>query len=415
VVSSVDHSPAAADPGELTAPDLAARAGVGEAEIERLVRHGVLVPRDGRAPFRTADLLKIRVARACEEGGLPMDGMAKAVREGLLSFAFVESWPFERWSASRTQTHLQLAEEAGLPFGSYSRIVEAFGFPRPEPDDVVAETQRPVAVLIGRVADLGIADEAEAVRLGHVYAEAFRRVALAETEIYHSGVEMPLLRKGLGERRMMEEGSAMSPSMTGLLDEALMAAYHRQQELTWVEHQIEHVEQALEDAGVPLPAGPPTAMSFLDLSGYTRVTEERGDEQAAALASTLSDIVQQSARSHRGEAVKWLGDGVMFRFRDPNGAVVSALDMVEEIPAAGLPPAHVGVAAGPVIRQGGDYFGRTVNLASRIADRAVGGQVLVSEPVMEMSSVPDVSFVPLGPIELSGLREPVDLFEARRG
>jgi class 3 adenylate cyclase len=416
VVSSGDHRPDhAPDTAELTAADLAARAGVGQAEIERLVGHGVLVPREGPAPFRAADLLKIRVARACEEGGLPMDGMAEAIRAGLFSFAFVESWPFERWTASRRQTHLELAQEAGLPFESLSRIVEAFGFVRPEPGDVVAETQRPVALLIGRTIELGIVDEAEAVRFGRVYAEAFRRITQAETEIYHSGVEMPLLRKGLGERRMMEEGSAMSPLMTGLLDGALMATYRRQQELTWTEHQIEHIEQALEDAGVSLPAGPPTAMCFLDLSGYTRVTEERGDEEAAALASRLSDIVQQSSRGHRGEAVKWLGDGVMFRFRDPNGAVVAALEMVEEVPSAGLPPAHVGVAAGPVIQQGGDYFGRTVNLASRISDRASGGQVLVSEPVKEMTSVPDVSFVPLGLIELSGLKAPVDLFEARRG
>jgi len=415
-MSGGDHpSDPASEPGELTASELAARAGVEQAEIERLVGYGVLVPRGGRAPFRAADLLKIRVARACEEGGLPMDGMAKAIDVGLLSFAFVESWPFERWSASRTQTHLQLAEEAGLPFESFSRIVEAFGFARPEPDDVVAETQRPVALLIGRTIDLGIVDEVEAVRFGRVYAEAFRRITQAETEIYHSGVEMPLLRKGIGERRMMEEGSAMSPLMTGLLDGALMATYRRQQELTWVEHQIEHIEQALEDAGVSLPTGPPTAMCFLDLSGYTRLTEEHGDEEAAALASRLSDIVQQSSRNHRGEPVKWLGDGVMFRFRDPNGAVVSALDMVEEIPAGGPPSAHVGVAAGPVIRQGGDYFGRTVNLAARISDRAAGGQVLVSEPVTKVTSVPDVSFVPLGPIEMSGLKAPVDLFEARRG
>jgi len=223
-----------------------------------------------------------------------------------------------------------------------------------------------------------------------------------------------LLRSGLGESRTLELASSLSPALTGMLDGAIMAAYRRQQELTWTEHQIEHVEQALEDAGVSLPATPPTAMCFLDLSGYTRLTEERGDQEAAALAGRLSDIVQQRSRLHGGEAVKWVGDGVMFRFRDPSGAVVSSLDMVEEIPAAGLPPAHVGVAAGPVIRQGGDYYGRTVNLASRISDRAAGGQVLVSGPVVEMASIRDVTFVRIGPVELKGLRRPVDLFEARR-
>jgi adenylate cyclase len=400
--------------GELSGAELAARAGVDEREIQRLVTHGVLVPRAGRAaPFRAADLLKIRVARACEEGGLPMEGMARAIRAGHLSFAFLESWPFERWATRGPQTHAELATEVGLRLESLQRIVEAFGFARPEPDDAVVEAERPVARLMGRAVALGFVDEAASVRFGNLYAEALRRIASVEVEVYHSGVEMPLLHSGVGERRTMELAEELSVGIPELLGEALMAVYRRQQELTWTEHQVEHIEQALEEAGVPLPPGPPPAMCFLDLAGYTRLTEERGDEEAAALAARLSDIVRHRPRQHRGEAVKWLGDGVMFRFRDPAGAVVSALEMAEDVPAAGLPPAHVGVAAGPVIRQGGDYFGRTVNLASRIADHARGGQVLVSEPVAT-TSVPGVRFDGLGPIELPGLASPIQLFEARR-
>jgi adenylate cyclase len=410
-----DASPSpAGQPNELSPTELAARAGISPSEVERLTGCGILVPREGPRPFRAADVLKVRVARACEAGGLPMEGMAEAIRAGLLSFAFVESWPFEPESSRKPQTHLELAEEAGLSFHSLQMLVEAFGFVRPEPEDVVAEAERPIALLAGRLAQLEIVDEAALARLGHVYTEAFRRIALAETEVYHSGVEVPLLRSGLGESKVMELASSLSPALTEMLDDAVHAAYRRQQELTWTEHQIEHVEQALEDGGVSFPAIPPTAMTFLDLTGYTRLTEEHGDAEAAALADRLADIVQRGSRSHGGEAVKWVGDGVMFRFRDPSAAVASSLEMVEEIPAAGLPPAHVGVAAGPVIRQGGDYYGRTVNLASRISDRAASGQVLVSEPVVELASVPGVTFVGIGAIELQGLKAPVDLFEARR-
>ncbi len=306
---------------ELSSADLAAQAGVTQDEIERLVAHGVLVMRQGEVsrPFRGVDVLKIRVALACEEGGLPMEGMAEAVRAGRLSSAFVESWPFERWAARGQQSHAELAREVGLPFEWLQRIVEAFGFPTPEPEDAVVEAMRPVARLIGRPAALGLIDEAASVRLGIVYAEGLRRIAAVENEVYHSGVEMPLLRSGLGEREMMERASRMSEGFTDLLDGALMAVYRRQQEVTWTEHQIEHIEQALEDSGVSRPPGPPPAICFLDLTGYTRLTEERGDREAAALAASLSEIVHRSPGQRGGETVRWLGDGSCSASETPLG------------------------------------------------------------------------------------------------
>jgi len=99
------------------------------------------------------------------------------------------------------------------------------------------------------------------------------------------------------------------------------------------------------------------AMCFLDLVGYTRLTDERGDQAAADLAAALALLVDRSARKHGGRPVKWLGDGVMVYFREPAGAVLAALEMVEGLSTAKLPPGHLGVAAGPVVGQGGDYFG----------------------------------------------------------
>jgi adenylate cyclase len=398
---------------ELTRSQLAVRAGVPEAEIQRLIEAGVVVPRDQDPPFRTTDILKVRVARACEDGGLPMAGMSEAIRKGLLSFAFVDTWPFEREGGDQ-QTHGELAEEVGLPLGSLRAILESFGFSSLGADDVVLETERPIAQLIGQAMSMGIVDLRTATRFGAAHAEALRRIAAVQTEIYHSGVEMPLLRSGVSESEAMSLAGKTTEPMIDLLDETVVSSYRRQQELSWTEHQIEHIEQALEEAGIELAPGLPTAFAFLDLTGFTQLTEERGDQEAASLAGSLADIVQRRSREHRGEAVKWVGDGVMFRFRDPNGAVMSALDMVEAIPAAGLPPAHVGVAAGPVIQQGGDFYGRTVNLASRISDRAAGGQVLVSPRVREVSSVPDIAFASVGAIQLKGLASAVELFEARR-
>jgi adenylate cyclase len=107
-------------------------------------------------------------------------------------------------------------------------------------------------------------------------------------------------------------------------------------------------------------------VSFLDISGYTRLTEERGDEAAADLAEKLAILVRRRSQEHGGQPVKWLGDGVMFYFPDPGQAVLSALEMVVGVAGQSLPPARVGIHAGPVVFQEGDYFGRTVNIASRI-------------------------------------------------
>ena len=92
--------------------------------------------------------------------------------------------------------------------------------------------------------------------------------------------------------------------------------------------------------------------------------------------------------------------------------MLAALELVEQFPEAGLPPAHVGVAAGPVEVQGGDYFGRTVNLAARIAARADVGQVQVSQRVAESAPPEGVTFVELGELPLKGFAHPVRLLEA---
>ena len=140
---------------------------------------------------------------------------------------------------------------------------------------------------------------------------------------------------------------------------------------------------------------------------------ELGRRLVAALAGTVAVLVERTARAHGGTAVKWLGDGVMVHFREPAGAVLSALDLVEQLPAAGLPPAHAGVAAGPVVVQGGDYFGRTVNLAARLAAHAQAGQVLATVPVAQAAAADGVAWTELGDLQLKGFADPVRVLEAR--
>jgi adenylate cyclase len=398
----------------LSAAGLADLAGVTEAEVARLVDLGILEARDGTGPFLETDVQKVRLAVACERAGLPMAGIAAAIRAGRLSFAFLEAPPFRRWAVRSARTYRQVSQQTGVPLELLGTVLEAMGFARMGPDEPMREDELEVVPLLRLGLASGILDSVWLARVGRAYAEGLRLIATAWGEAYQARFEGPVLASGGDRRAAMEQAAQLGVDFEEPGDNALMATYRRQQELLWTEGLVERIEEELERAGALGRPGRVPAMCFLDLVGYTRLTEERGDAAAAALAETLAVLVGRSARAHAGVPVKWLGDGVMVHFREPAGAVRSALGLVAQLPEAGLPPAHVGVAAGPVVVQGGDYFGRTVNLAARIAARAGADQVLVSQSVAESAMPEGVRFVELGEQPLEGIARPVRLLEARR-
>ena len=400
----------------LSASGLADLAGVTEAEVQRLVDLGILVARDGAGPFLETDAPKVRLATACEQAGLPMAGIAAAIQAGRLSFAFLEAAPYRQWAVRSARTYRQVSQETGVPLELLGSALEAIGFARMAPDELIREDELEVVPLLQLGHASGFLDQVWSTRLGRGYAEGLRLIASVEKEVWQARFMAPLLEAGADQQTAIERAAQWAADLdpAPVLDRALLAAYRRQQELAWVEQLVEDIEAALEATGVLGRPGRVPAMCFLDLVGYTRLTEEHGDQAAAELAETLAVLVGRSSREHGGVPVKWLGDGVMVHFREPAGAVLAALQMVEEFPQAGLPPAHVGVAAGPVVVQGGDYFGRTVNLAARIAAYAGASRVLVSQRVVERPPPQGVTFVELGQLRLKGFARPVRLLEARR-
>ena len=185
--------------------------------------------------------------------------------------------------------------------------------------------------------------------------------------------------------------------------------YRRHREHVWTDHAINHVEEALEGSdGLSSGCPSPPAICFVDLTGYTRLTEERGDEVAAQVAGRLAALVNDISRRRGGRPVRWLGDGGMFHFPEPQAAVAAGLDMVERAPAAGLPDAHVGYLHRPRrLPMIGDVYGATVNLAARIASFTQAGQVIVSEETASQSSGDDLRYQPLGPVTLKGVANSV--------
>jgi adenylate cyclase len=131
----------------------------------------------------------------------------------------------------------------------------------------------------------GILDSVWLARVGRAYVEGLRLMARVETEVWQARFMAPLLASGADEQAARERASRLSGdlNLASLVDRALLAAYRRQQELAWIGQLVEDIEAALEEAGlVDLPERVP-AMCFLDLAGYTRLTEDHGDQAAAAL------------------------------------------------------------------------------------------------------------------------------------
>ncbi len=391
--------------------DVAHRAGVDTAYVDRLVALGLLTPHDDE--FSEGDVRRARWIRNFEHAGVPLDGIATAVRNGTLSFAFLDVSAFDRFTGLTTTTFHEVSQRTGISLQLLMVIREACGHATPRPEDFLREDE--LAVIAAVELQVSKAFRSEVIeRWLRVYAESLRRVAETETDWYRSEVVLPLLETGMSEGEMLEDQAEFGSQIAPLMERALVAVYHGQQERAWTQSAVEDLESVLEKAGLYEPAHLPPAVSFLDLSGYTRLTEEQGDEKAADLAEALRAMVRRSSRAHDGEAVKWLGDGVMFYFPEPGQAAMAALEMIDEAASHALPPARVGIHAGPVVFLEGDYFGRTVNVAARIADYARPGEVLVSREVASAASGLPISFTEMGPVELKGVVDPPTLYSAHR-
>jgi class 3 adenylate cyclase len=392
--------------------EVAQRAGVDPGYVDRLVELGILIP-DAADAFSPGDALRARWLQSLERAGVPLEGLAAAVRDGVLSFSFLDVGAYDRFAGLSGTTFQQLSAQTGIPLELLKVVREAVGFAEPRPEDHVHHNELSIVPAIQLQLSKGF-HPVVIERWLRAYGDSLRRITETEAAWWNSEVEMAMLASGMTEAEMLQAQADLGSQMTPLIEQVLLAIYHGQQEHAWSQVFVEHIESALERAGLYRRLDRPPAMCFLDITGYTRLTEEQGDEAAADLAARLAGLVRRSAQEHGGTPVKWLGDGVMFYFREPAAAVLAALAMAQAVGRHGLPPAHVGIHAGPVIFQEGDYFGRTVNLAARIGEYARPGEVLVSQEVVDAADGGPVAFTEVGPVELKGVSGPLRLYTARR-
>jgi adenylate cyclase len=396
----------------LSIEELANQAEVSPDFVVQLIELGALEPRDDDVTDGSADSGRLRLLHAWQEAGLAPEDIMELVRAGELSVSWLDA-PVIARTMRLDMTFEHLCSEEEVPPIMVQALYEAIGFAPPEPSERIRTGDRELVELVKEFLSAG-AREGPTLRLLRVYADSTRRIAKAEAELFETEIEEPLRRSGRSEGELLDFGLRFGGRVNAHLERTILDIYHRHREHIWIEHSINHAEIALERAGLFEKVAKPPAICFVDLTGYTRLTEERGDEFAAELASNLASLVEDISRRRGGRPIRWLGDGGMFHFREPLAAVLAGLDMVESAPGAELPPMHIGIHTGPVVFQDGDVYGRTVNLASRIASHAEGGEVLASEETARRASEEGVRFEPVGPVTLKGVAQPVNLYQAFR-
>jgi adenylate cyclase len=218
------------------------------------------------------------------------------------------------------------------------------------------------------------------------------------------------MRRGLSH----EESMRPSQLISGSLEQTLLWLHRRHTAHAVFERIVTGVERVLARSGRrELRQIEPPAIAFVDLAGFTALAAEAGDEHAAEVAVVLHSLAVDAAREHDGRVVKLLGDGVMLRYPSTQTGVESVAALMRAMPAEGLPPAHAGIATGPIVSRDGDVYGHTVNLAARLAAHAAENELYLLEEYAEAAARAGFECERTGPVELKGVAEPVRVARVR--
>jgi class 3 adenylate cyclase len=376
-------------------------------EVRRLEDLGLLEQDDGLHP--SSDVHVVRLMAAFEQAGISLEDVARGVDTGELSFPMGLFMPEP---VGQPETYERLAASLGREPELLRRLSREMGLPPPADDRLRAEDAEHLALLL---TTLDLADAEELSRFARLYGGSIQRLVTSGLQFFDRAVRQRVAMFDVSDAEKDALTYERAGSYTVLVQGLVSWLQRRHRERAVLEYLVGVAEDSMEERGIsPRPPKQPPAIAFLDLTGYTRLAEERGDEAAAEVASDLATVVRDTATTHGGRPVKWLGDGVMFHFDDPAGAILSGIELVENTERATSMPARIGINAGAVIVQEGDYFGRTVNVAARIADFARPHEVLVSDEAKRTAGVIDVTFEPVGDVPLKGVSKAVRLHRAVR-
>jgi adenylate cyclase len=387
------------DGGPPTA-EVARRLDLNPDTLRRWVREGLVPLRNDR--WTPSAVAHARLVARLRERGHPLHEIREASESGRLAYGYMEDlFP----AAERSYSLEEAADEVGLEPALIERMWSNLGFSSQRLEQL---SEDDLALLRYMAAVLAAGFPLVAfLQLLRVYGQSLRAIADAEVMLFHLYVHEPLIRDGVPGLEMAEEMQGLARDLLPLASPVMDHLHHHFLQHFLEQDVVGHLEMDTEDE---LALGRlRVAIAFADLAGYTRLTEEAGEETALDIVEGFVEEVQATLPED-ARVVKTIGDEVMIVGADPAALVDWAVAFQEQVQERPRP--RIGMHLGSALYRDGDYYGRAINLAARVAARAASGEVLVTAPVTGAADR-RLAFDRIGEVKLKGFDTPSDLFLAR--
>ncbi|MDQ3728336.1 MAG: MerR family transcriptional regulator [Actinomycetota bacterium] len=384
---------------EISIADAARISGVPTATLKRWASAKVLPVKRGR--WTRAVAAQARVVSRMRERGHSLNDLRQAARDGRLAFGYVEDL-IPR--SDRSYTRVEAARISGLEEELIERIMGLLGTPTAVEGTLTEQDVEAMRRMAG-VLHAGLPLVA-LLQLVRVYAQSIRKVAEAEVRLFHLFVHEPLIAEGVDALGMAEEMEGLASDLLPAVSPLMDYIHNRYLRFYTEQDVVGHMEAELVGSRQLGRVG--MAFCFVDLTGFTRFTEEAGDEEALDLVERFVETVEATLPSE-ALIVKTIGDEVMIVSPDPVTLTewsVGFLALFSE-----RPQPRVGIHLGRAVYRDGDYFGGDVNLTHRVVARALGGEVLVTRSVADaIGKSRYLDLETIGKVGLKGFPQPIDLF-----
>jgi adenylate cyclase len=339
-----------------------------------------------------------------ESEGVPLEELRNAVAAGRLALLPVEhaiAGDGARYSAR------EIAARSGLDVELLRRFRAALGVPYADPDERVAtEADLEAALRTKAILDAGFPAE-DLLRNARTIGMGMGRIAEANRELVVQNMTQP----GDTERDVADRLALAAEQLLPLVADTLTYAF----QANLLEQVKRDVIAAADLASGEFGGAVERTVCFADLVEFTRLGEEIAPEELGLVAGRLEEMATAVAQPPV-RLVKTIGDAVMLVAPEARDLIEAALTLIAAAEAEGdeFPWLRAGLATGPTLPQSGDYYGRAVNLASRITGVARPGSVLVDATTRETAGEDGFAYSFAGERRLKGIDSRIKLFRVRR-